>query len=527
MSKGYLVLTLHAHLPYVRHPEDEHFLEEKWLYEAITETYIPLIDAFDRLIEDNIPFRITMTMSPPLVSMLSDKLLQERYIKHLNRLIELSEKEVVRTYGSPFHQAALMYRERFYGARHIFCDRYGRNLVQAFKKFEDQGRLELITCAATHGFLPLMTLHKESVRAQVGVAVDLHRKHFGRPPRGIWLPECAYARGIDEILREFGIKFFFTDSHGVMFADRRPRFGVFAPIYCPSGVAAFGRDMESSKQVWSKNEGYPGDFDYREFYRDIGHELDHNYIGPYIHPSGLRVHTGMKYYRISGKHEHKEPYVPDWAREKAAIHAGNFLFNREHQIKYLNTLMDRPPVIVAPYDAELFGHWWFEGPTWLEFLIRKAHFDQDTVSLITPSDYLKMFPCNQVATPCPSSWGNKGYNEVWLCQANDWIYRHLHLIAGRMVELAGDYPDAGGLLERALKQAGRELLLAQSSDWAFIMSTGTMVEYAVRRTKNHILNFLRLHNEIRANRIDEGWLSHLEYVNNIFPELNYRYYCWT
>ena len=135
-----------------------------------------------------------------------------------------------------------------------------------------------------------------------------------------------------------------------------------------------------------------------------------------------------------------------------------------------------------------------------------------------------MFPCNQVATPCPSSWGNKGYNEVWLCQANDWIYRHLHLIAGRMVDLAVDYPDAGGLVERALKQAGRELLLAQSSDWAFIMSTGTMVDYAVRRTKTHILNFLRLYDEIRSNRIDEGWLSHLEYVNNIFPDLNYRYY---
>jgi 1,4-alpha-glucan branching enzyme len=523
MAKGYLTLVLHAHLPYVRHPEDEHFLEEKWLYEAITETYIPLIEAFDRLADENIPFRITMTLSPPLISMLTDGLLQERYINHLNRLIELADKEVGRTYGTSFHQAALMYQQHFVRAREVFCDRYGRNLVQAFKRFEDLGRLELITCGATHGYLPLM-LHKESVRAQIGVAVDLHQQHLGRPPRGIWLPECAYAHGIDDILKEFKIKFFFTDSHGVMFASRRPKFGVFAPIYCPSGVAAFGRDLESSKQVWSKNEGYPGDFDYREFYRDIGHELDHDYIYPYIHPSGLRIHTGIKYHRITGKTEHKEAYIPDWAREKAAQHAGNFLFNRQHQALHLSSLMDRPPVIVAPYDAELFGHWWFEGPLWLEFLIRKTHFDQDTVALITPSDYLQMFPCNQVATPCPSSWGNKGYNEVWLCKANDWIYRHLHVIAQKMIGLAGDYPDADGLLERALKQSAREVLLAQSSDWGFIMSTGTMVEYAVRRTKTHILNFLRLEDEIRGNRIDEGWLHHLEQVNNIFPHLDYHHY---
>ncbi|MCF8009953.1 MAG: DUF1957 domain-containing protein [Clostridiales bacterium] len=525
MAKGYLALVLHAHLPYIRHPEDENFLEEKWLYEAITETYIPLIESFNRLVQEGIPFRITVSLSPPLLSMLTDRLLQERYTKHLDKLIELSEKEVELNRNTPFYETAVMYRNQFYRTRYIFCEQYGCNLVQAFRTLEEQGRLELITCAGTHGFLPLMKVNPSAVRAQVGMAVEIHRQYFNKSPRGIWLPECAYTQGIDNILKEFNLRFFFTDSHGVLFASHRPRFGLFAPIYCPNtGLAAFARDIESSKQVWSADEGYPGDSNYREFFRDIGFERELDYIKPYIHPDGIRVHTGIKYFRITGRTQDKEPYNPHSAHQKAIEHAGNFLFNREKQVEFLSSIMERPPIIIAPYDAELYGHWWFEGPVFLEHLIRKMHYNQDTVKLITPGDYLQMFPCNQVATPCDSTWGNKGYNEVWLCGANDWIYRHLHIAADRMEELSNKYPNADGILERALKQAARELLLAQSSDWAFIMKTGTMVNYAVNRTKRHLLNFLGLYKQINENRLEETWISELENKNNIFPNINYHLY---
>jgi 1,4-alpha-glucan branching enzyme len=523
-EKGYLALVLHAHLPFVRHPEYEDFLEEDWFFEGLTETYIPLIEAFDRLIEDKVDFRLTMSLTPTLLSMMSDPLLQYRYVRHLNKLIDLAGKEIERTRWTPeFHELALMYYWRLTRARQIFTERYYSNLIPAFKRYQDMGKLEIITCAATHGYLPLMT-NQRAIRAQIEVAAAHYEKHFGRRPRGIWLPECGYTPGVEEILKQAGIKFFFTDTHGILYGAPRPRYGIFAPVYTPNGTAVFGRDMESSKQVWSARQGYPGDYDYREFYRDVGFDLDYDYVKPYLHSDGNRVNLGIKYYRITGPTEQKEPYKQSLAREKAAAHAGNFMYNREKQVEYLNDFLGIKPIIVSPYDAELFGHWWYEGPEWIEFLMRKIHYDQRTIKLITPWEYLERHPKLQVIQPSMSSWGWKGYSEVWLCGDNDWLYEHIHMMADRMTILADRFPDADGIQRRALNQAARELLLAQSSDWAFIMKTRTMVEYAVKRTKDHIARFDRLYHDITSGRINDQWLKEVENRDNIFPDIDYRVY---
>ncbi|MDD5090642.1 MAG: DUF1957 domain-containing protein, partial [Candidatus Wallbacteria bacterium] len=290
--KGYLALVLHAHLPYVRHPEYPRFMEEDWLFEAITETYIPLIDIYDRLLSEGADFRITMSVTPPLMCMLSDPLLQDRYLEYLFRLIELAEKEVVRTQFEPqFNALAHMYLRKFRLCHEIFVARYGRNLLNAFKKFQDLGKLEVVTCTGTHGFFPLM-LNQKAKDAQLAVAVQTYEKHMGRKPRGIWLAECGYQPGDEELLKKHGIRHFFVDTHGILYGSPRPKCGVFAPVYTPSGVAAFGRDSESSKSVWSAEEGYPGDYNYREFYRDVGWDLEMDYVRPYIH-GDIRGNTGI------------------------------------------------------------------------------------------------------------------------------------------------------------------------------------------------------------------------------------------
>lgn len=525
MAHGYLAIVLHAHLPFVRHPEAPSYMEEEWFFEAVTETYIPLLLAFERLARDDVDFRLTLSMSPTLLSMLVDDLLKIRYAKKLDKLVELSEREVDRTRpDARFHGLAQMYRDRLYQARGCWR-RYEGNLVNGFRALQDAGKLEVITCTATHAFFPLLDRNWAALRAQIHVAADLYERLFGRRTLGMWLAECGYVPGVDELLREEGIRYFFVDTHGIFFANKRPVYGVHAPIYCPTGVAAFARDVESSKQVWSSREGYPGDPCYRDFYRDIGFDLDLSYVGPYIHPDSIRTYTGFKYFAIThASLQDKRPYEPHVAWQRANDHAGNFMFNRERQAEHLRAHMDRKPIIVSPYDAELFGHWWYEGPIFLEQLFRKIQYDQGMIAPTTPSAYLAEYPTNQVAQPCASSWGAGGYGEFWCNGSNAWIYRHVHKMGERMVELAHRFPNAEGFRRRALDQAARELMLAQASDWAFIMKSGTTVPYAVKRTTDHITRFQRIYAGLISDQLDEAFLIEVERRDVIFPNIDYRIY---
>jgi 1,4-alpha-glucan branching enzyme len=309
-----------------------------------------------------------------------------------------------------------------------------------------------------------------------------------------------------------------------MFGQPKPRFAIYSPYFTPAGPAVFGRDRDSSRQVWSQREGYPGDPAYRDFYRDIGQELPLDYLGRFL-PTDHRRYTGIKYHRITGQGPHKELYNPAWAAAAADSHAGHFLDSRVKQIEQLRGVLPVEPIVLSPFDAELFGHWWFEGPEFLNFFLRKAAFDQQTFRLVTPSDYLKSHPTQQLVAPAPSSWGNKGYWEVWLDQCNSWIYPHLHAAARRMTECARLFvvnPPAE--VERVLKQMARELLLAQASDWAFLMKTGTAREYATQRTKDHILRFTRLYEKLVAGEPDAAFLQHCEARDNLFPDIQWRYY---
>jgi len=532
---GYLALVLHAHLPYVRHPEYEDFLEEDWLYEAITETYLPLLDVLYGLADDGVEFQLTMSLTPPLCHMLRDGLLQERYVRYLERAIELAHKEVERTAGDArLSEITRFYVDRLEHARHSYQERWKRDLVTAFKVLQDRGVLEIITCAATHGFLPLMESFPEAMRAQIFIARDHYRETFGRDPRGIWLPECAYVASLDEILREANLRWFVLDAHGLMYGFPRPRYAIFTPCFTPAGPAAFARDRESSRQVWSAEEGYPGDPAYRDFYRDIGFDLPAEYLRPFIGADGHRKFTGLKYHRITGRTGEKDLYNRSWAMGAADHQAGHFMASRATQIAGLRTNMNVDPIVLSPFDAELFGHWWFEGPEFLNLFIRKAAYDQQEFRFTTPGNYLETHPTHQLVKPSASSWGHLGYWEVWLEESNSWIYPHLHVAARRMTEMARLHSDRTPLnehhaaltplLDRALRQMARELLLAQSSDWAFLMKTGTARNYATKRTKDHILRFTRLYDQVRAQVIDIGFLENCEWRDNIFPTLDWRYY---
>ena len=524
MKRGFLSLILHAHLPYVRHPEHDSFFEENWLFEAITECYIPLIGVLDRLQNDKVPYRLTLSLSPPLICMLRDELLQTRYLKYLHQSLELAEKEIIRTRLQPeFQKLARLYRRFYKKTLAIYQNQYDCDLLSAFKKHHTAGTLELITCAATHGLLPLLNISDIAVRNQINIGIETFKTNLGFSPSGFWLPECAYYPGVETLLANAGINYFFVDSHGITNASQRPRNGVYAPLDCGNGVMAFARDPESSRQVWSSQEGYPGDHDYREYYKDIGFDLDLDYIAPYILDSDIRINTGIKYYRITGTDLPKESYNPKKAQAKARQHAQDFINKRQQQIMALNTRMDRPPIIIAPYDAELFGHWWFEGPQWLECVLRLASNPSNPVQTISCSDYLAQQSNHQIATPSASTWGDQGYFSYWINETNNWIYPFLHKAEAEMEQLVLDFDGLTitSLQKRALNQAARSILLAQASDWPFIMKSGTTTDYANKRITDHLARFNYLHDAIRKNNINNRYLTALETMDNIFPTINF------
>ncbi len=528
MKKGFLSIVLHAHLPYVRHPEYDGYFEENWLFEAITECYIPLINTLDRLQHDQVDYRLTLSLSPTLISMLSDELLRMRYQKHLNKQISLAEKEIVRTRHQPaLQKLARLYRRYFISIRTTY-NNYQCDLLSAFKKHYISGALELITTTATHGFLPLLNINEAAVRNQVNVGIEVFESTIGVSPIGFWLPECGFYPGLEEVLAHAGIQYFFIDTHGVLNASEKPDNNVYAPLDCGNGVMAFARDPESSHQVWSSDQGYPSDDSYREYYSDIGFDLslDLDYIGPYILDGKTRINTGIKYQRISGEEQNKQCYDPTKARLKIDQDAKDFVSKCQQQIEQLSEGMDRAPIIVSPYDAELFGHWWFEGPCWLETVLRLANEKTNNFKTISCNDYLKQQTSHQIATPSTSTWGGEGYSSYWINEENDWIYPFLHKAANEMEKLALDFKgvSVSEIQERTLNQAIRSLLLAQASDWPFILKSGTTTEYARKRITDYLARFNYLHECIRKNRIDERYLHALEIMDNIFPNIDFRNY---
>jgi 1,4-alpha-glucan branching enzyme len=564
---GSLALILHAHLPFVRHPEHEHFLEEDWFFEAMTESYIPLLRMMQRLVNERVPFKLTMSITPTLCAMLQDELLCGRYVRHLDLLIDLAEREQKRNRNHPqLRDLADFYFKIFHETRRFFVDEYKCDLLVSFRELRKSGALEVIASAATHGLLPLLQEPvaaegadlgaaasspsaprstppaTAAMRAQILIGRDVYADLFGAEAAGFWLPECAYGPALESILQEANIRWFVLDAHGLLFGTPRPCRSIYAPCYTPAGPAAFARDRDSSRQVWSAQGGYPGDPAYREFYRDAGFDLPWEHLGPVGH--GTRKFSGVKYHRITGPGDEKELYDPVVAEEVAETQALHFLEERRRQIREVTTA-GFDPIVVVPFDAELFGHWWFEGPRFLEFFIRQAA-NERNFHLSTPSEYLAANPTQQIIEPAASTWGENGYFEVWLSPSNAWIYLQLHIAAQRMSEvarkfagdvagqpqkhsgLASEDPAAGApvlqFADRVLKQLARELLLTQSSDWGFLIKTGTAREYATKRTIDHLARFNLLHNQLVTNTVDEEFLRECESRDNLFPNVNWRYY---
>ncbi|MEB3177096.1 MAG: 1,4-alpha-glucan branching protein domain-containing protein [Synechococcus sp.] len=513
MVAGALAFVLHGHLPYVR-SRDAGSLEEDWYFQALIESYLPLLESLQRCADQGGEPRLTMSLSPTLLSLLVDPVLQERFEPWVEQRCGLLER-----CSAEEEPAAQHLHQHFQRQLKAFRGLNGQ-VQLGFQRLQQAGILDLITCSATHGYLPLLRDPIEAVQGQLRTAVREHERVLGVAPQGIWLPECAFYEGLDQQLAKVGLRYAVLDAHGLLHGLPRPRYGVYAPICSSASVAFFGRDSEATLPVWSASDGYPGRGAYREFHRDIGWELGEEELKAAGILSSRPL--GLKLRRVSGGDcplSEKLPYDPQEASRTAQSDAGSYVAERLRQLQELTAVMDRPPLVVAPFDAELFGHWWFEGPQFLEQVFLQGQ--AAGLGFSTLRQNLASQPQLQVCRPSPSSWGQGGYHAYWLSDSNAWVVPDWHRASLAMKQAVQEHQRRTPQQQRLLQQAARELLLAQSSDWSFILRAGTTTELARDRIRRHLGRFWRLLEGLKpGSQVDSRWLQALEAEDFLFPSIN-------
>jgi 1,4-alpha-glucan branching enzyme len=481
-----LVLLLHAHLPFVRRPDHEQFHEETWLHEAVFECYLPLLALMEGWERDRLEWRLALNLSPTLLAMLDDPLLRARCRAHLTKVAALASAERIRTQAVPELRELARFHEEEMLARIKHWDALGGDLPGAFGRFRATGRLELLFSAGTHPILPFLLGDGDWARIQLEVGHRLFRTRFGQAPAGCWLPECAWMPELDPLLASAGVRWFVVETSGLMRATPRPLLGYFAPVLTDGGSAAFGRDPASAWRVWSRDGGYPGDPRYREFHHDLIHEADPAYVHEFlpVAPGGF---TGIKYRRITSRTTpgpEKAYYDRTAAGAAVQDHAAHFVSER---VREGAAAPGNHPLLVAPFDAELFGHWWFEGPQFLDAVVRRSCAPDSQLRLTTPSEYMETCGPIQRAVPDASTWGSNATFATWADPTNGWMQpalRRASSVFRSACATAG--AGASGLVESTLNQACRELLLAQASDWPFLVSTRGAGEYPALRFREHV-----------------------------------------
>jgi 1,4-alpha-glucan branching enzyme len=530
------VLALHSHLPYVlHHGRWPHGSD--WLCEAALDTYLPLLEQLQALAATDTPAPVTIGFTPVLANQLASPAFAqelEAFFDQREAACEQAPASLAATGDSALLPLVTFWGSRFRRLRQLFHS-LDRDIVAAFRRLQDAGRLEIIGSAATHGYLPLLA-RDESIRLQLAVGWREHRRLFGRDPVGCWLPECAYRPrvgkrpGIEEQLAAAGFRYFFTDAH---LAQAGEPLGTYAevplgaerfdaerpdtparpatrPVRSPyrayrvtpprakRSVAALVRDPRSSMQVWSRHRGYPGDEWYLEFHK-------------------IRWPGGLKLWRVTGPDVDlgaKRPYEPARAQGRVQEHARHFA----HLVAGIAGERGAG-VVVAPFDTELFGHWWFEGVDFLAAVYRELR-HHAAVRPTTASQHLADHAPRVGLRLAEGSWGVNGDHTMWRNERTAWTWPRLGAVEGAFWSTARRVL-ASPAARPALAQAARELLLAQASDWQFMISTGAVPDYAERRFKQHCDDAERLLATLASDASGDGanLAAELERRDALFPNV--------
>ena len=556
---GSFVLVLHTHLPYVlNHGKWPHGSD--WLTEAAAECYIPLLNECHALLADGISPNITFSMTPVLVEQLADAAFARMFTDYLDERAEAADRDQRDLAADPHLSWLAGWWARWYRARREdFTVRYASDLIGAFRELFERGAIGLQTAGATHGYFPLLG-RDESINAQLAGAVASHRRHFGAHPRGVWMPECAYRgcyewrspvpnpyspvgtrKGVEQLLAEHSLEYTVVDSHLTLGGQARgiwgPRFRAvremvesgqrFLPLddtrsvhdlyrICSTGRAESGtsviftRDTDTTMRVWSGTYGYPGEGNYLEF-----HKKYHN--------------SGHRYWAVTDSKADlgaKRTYHPDWVDEKVRGHARHFATIVEQEMWKFQASTGRHGTLAAPFDTELFGHWWFEGPRFIGHLMREIAASPIIHARSAAAELDFKDPGMIIQVP-EGSWGDGGDHRVWMNDTVNWTWPRIYETEERFIRLLRSRTGDDTREERILRQLARELMLLQASDWQFLMTTGSAVDYATERFQGHYRNADFLAGLVERSRdkalvplSDHEELARIEALDRIFPDLS-------
>ncbi len=557
---GAFTFVLHTHLPYARLAGRWPHGEE-WIHEAAVETYIPLLQTLYDLKEQGVYFRLTLGITP----VLAEQLAAPDVLQHLEQFIDDKIAAAANDqiyFESPdtadplLYGLAKQYQQNFEAIKLAFRNRFNRDIIGAFRRLQDEGLIEIITCAATHAYLPLLA-RDSSIVAQLKTGIQSYERLFGRKPTAIWLPECAYRpayltddgrprAGLETFLEENGLKLFFSETHtitggqpvGVAAGEVIGPYGyikrrylvpastelqiperqatTFKPYYVSetiagteqrSDVVVIGRNNQTGMQVWSAELGYPGDVDYREFHKKAGT-------------------SGLRYWRVTGHKVDlgsKDYYHPDWAAYKIDQHAEHFAHMVGDILRDYHHKTGEYGFVASNYDTELFGHWWYEGVRWLGQVLRHLATIHD-VELTTASEFVKNHPPEEALHIPESSWGSNGNHFTWDNVETHWMWESIHEAELRMEGLVARFTEPSTEQEFLLNQIARELLLIQSSDWSFLVTTGQAKEYAIQRFSQHFERFNILIEILDKGTPDTTLAERYYELDKLFPQINYRWF---
>lgn len=534
---GAFALVLHSHLPYVL---EHNRLEEEWLFEAVAESYLPLVQIFRQLSAHGISPNVTIGLTPVLLEQLADPRFAPRFRDYLEQKVHAAteDRQSFERQGEP-HLARLanLWGEWYRRTAAFFVDTLSCNIIRALRQLQKREAIEVLTSAATHAYLPLLG-NDESLRAQIGIGTASYQRHFGTQPQGFWLPECAYRPAgrwtppfaesedgtvaerpaLDQLLAAAGLRYFIADARQLQSSP--PNYAQHSPcrVHWVDGreataapVAVFTRDFETTARVWQHDAGYPGDPAYLEFHKK-------------------QNDGGLRYWRITDRRtdlSYKQPYVPEWAFAQVRTHAANFARVLRERLSRHRQQTGEHGIVVAAFDTELFGHWWFEGPHWLYELLRLLTADGD-IALTTCHEYLEHSPPQHTVQLIESSWGDGSDHRVWWQNSTRSLWRDIYNAEGAMRRLMEQVQEKkrDAQSTRIVQQCGRELLLLQSSDWPFMISTNNTPDHAQKRFAQHYKNFqsccawvARSLAGERLSEEEEQRLEEMERQNAIFPKL--------